>query len=64
MNYQFLIFDVDGTLLNFSRAYANAQQAVAKALEIEFSSEFVQTDEELGWKLCFLPHRKRWSAIR
>lgn len=51
MKYQYLIFDVDGTLLDFSRAYANAQQAVAKALEIKFSSEFVQTDEELGWKL-------------
>lgn len=51
MKYQYLIFDVDGTLLNFNRAYANARQAVAKALGIEFSSEFVRIDEELSWKL-------------
>ena len=51
MRYKYLIFDVDGTLLNFNSAYLCAQQAVAKALEIEFSPKFAEIDEELSWKL-------------
>lgn len=51
MKYKCLIFDVDGTLLNFSSAYACAQRAVAKTLGIDFSQEFVQMDEKLSWEL-------------
>ncbi len=51
MKYRYLIFDVDGTLLNFSSAYSCAQRAVAKALGIGFSSEFVRVDEKLSWEL-------------
>ena len=51
MRYKYLIFDVDGTLLNFSSAYLQAQQAVAETLGISFSQEFVQMDEKLSWEL-------------
>ena len=51
MRYKHLIFDVDGTLLNFSSAYSCAQRAVAEALKISFSEEFIQLDEKLSWEL-------------
>lgn len=51
MKYKYLIFDVDGTLLNFNTAYSCAQQTVAKSLGIDFSGEFIRIDEELSWKL-------------
>lgn len=51
MNYKYLIFDVDGTLLDFNWAYSQAQQAVAQALKIDFSPEFVRADNEWSWKL-------------
>lgn len=51
MKYKYLIFDVDGTLLDFNSAYSQAQQAVAQALKINFSPEFVRADDEWSWKL-------------
>lgn len=50
MGYTHLVFDVDGTLLNFSRAYAQAQRAVAEMLGADFTPEYKALDEKLGWK--------------
>lgn len=50
MRYDYLIFDVDDTLLNFRAAYSSGQRAVAGYLGVDFSEEFIRIDEELSWK--------------
>lgn len=50
MSFKYLIFDVDGTLLDFRLAYSRGQQAVAEELGVGFSPEFARVDEELSWK--------------
>lgn len=50
MRYKYLIFDVDGTLLNFGTAYASAQRAVAEKLGAVYTPEYISLDEKLGWK--------------
>lgn len=51
MKYRYLVFDVDGTLLDFGRAYAGAQRTVAAFLGIDSVSEFIRTDKDLSWEL-------------
>lgn len=48
--YKYLIFDVDDTILDFYPAFLTAQKNVAKELGIEYSEEYLKTDEEFGWK--------------
>jgi len=50
MGYKVLIFDVDGTLLNFGSAYGSAQRAIADKLGVAYTPEFISLDEKLGWK--------------
>ena len=50
MGYRYLIFDVDGTLLNFGHAYSCAQKAVAEKLGVAYTPEYVALDEKLSWK--------------
>ncbi|NBK77060.1 HAD family hydrolase [bacterium D16-76] len=50
MGYRYLIFDVDGTLLNFGHAYCRAQKAVAEKLGVSYTPEYVALDEKLSWK--------------
>lgn len=50
MKYQYLIFDVDDTLLNFRSAYSHAQRAVAAKMGVPYSQEFIRLDEKLGWR--------------
>lgn len=47
--YKYLIFDVDGTLLNFSHAYLSAQRAIADKLGVAYTPEYISLDEKLGW---------------
>lgn len=56
MQLDYLIFDVDDTLLDFREAYYSAQHALARILQAPFDSEFVKTDEELSWK--------NWKALQ
>lgn len=49
-NYQYLIFDVDDTLLDFAPAFATAQRNIAEKLGIEPSKKYFETDEKCGWK--------------
>lgn len=51
MGYEYLIFDVDGTLLDFNLAYSRAQRTVASKINVSFSEEYVRKDEALSWKL-------------
>ena len=48
--YQYLIFDVDDTLLDFYAAFLTAQRNIAEHLEIELSQEYYDTDEKCGWR--------------
>lgn len=50
MGYKVLIFDVDGTLLNFGSAYGSAQRAIADKLGVAYTPEFISLDEKLSWK--------------
>lgn len=50
MGFSYLVFDVDGTLLNFGHAYAQAQKAVAEKLGAAYSAEYIELDEKLDWK--------------
>lgn len=50
LRYQYLIFDVDDTLLDFYPAFVTAQRNIAKKLGIECSQEYLETDEKCGWK--------------
>lgn len=51
MGYRYLIFDVDGTLLDFGRAYASAQKAIAEKLNAPYTPEYISLDEKLSWKI-------------
>ena len=44
MGFSYLVFDVDGTLLNFGHAYAQAQKAVAEKLGAAYSAEYIELD--------------------
>ena len=44
LRYQYLIFDVDDTLLDFYPAFVTAQRNIAKKLGIECSQEYLETD--------------------
>ena len=44
MGYRYLIFDVDGTLLDFGRAYACAQKAIAEKLNAAYTPEYYYLD--------------------
>lgn len=48
--YNYLIFDVDDTLLNFYSAYLKAQRDIARKLGIEDSEGYRQLDEKCGWR--------------
>ena len=50
LRYQYLIFDVDDTLLDFYPAFVTAQKNIAKKLGIECSQEYLETDEKCCWK--------------
>lgn len=50
MAYEYFIYDVDGTLLDFREAYCEAQRAVAEQLGVPCSPEFIQLDEALSWE--------------
>ena len=50
VNYQYIIFDVDDTLLDFYSAFTSAQRNIADKLRIEVSKEYLETDEKCGWK--------------
>lgn len=49
--YTHLVFDVDGTLLNFGFAYAQAQRAVAGKLGVDYTPAYRALDEQLSWKV-------------
>ncbi len=51
MGYKFLIFDVDGTLLDFGDAYVRAQRAVAERLGVAYTQEYISLDEKLDWEV-------------
>ena len=44
LRYQYFIFDVDDTLLDFYPAFVTAQRNIAKKLGIECSQEYLETD--------------------
>lgn len=50
MGYTYLIFDVDGTLLNFEHAYYRAQRAVAEKIGVAYTPEYMALDGKLSWK--------------
>lgn len=50
MSYNYIIFDVDDTLLDFGSAFHAAQKDIADKLNIEFSKEYAALSEKLGWK--------------
>lgn len=54
--YDFLIFDVDNTLLDFSCVFRTAQKSVAALPGIECTEGFRKADDRAGWKA--------WKEIR
>ena len=48
--YEYLIFDVDDTLLDFYAAFKSAQIAIAEKLNIAYSKEYMELDEKCGWR--------------
>lgn len=48
--YQYLIFDVDDTLLDFHAAFKSAQKNIAALLDIEPSNDYMEADEKCGWR--------------
>lgn len=50
MQYRYLIFDVDNTLLDFGTVFHGTQPAIAAALGVECDDAFRKLDEECGWR--------------
>ena len=50
LNYKYLIFDVDDTLLDYYHAFLTAQINIAEKLGIDPSKEYLETDVKCGWK--------------
>ena len=48
--YKYLIFDVDDTLLDFGCAFQTAQKDIANKLGMECSKEYIELDNECGWR--------------
>ncbi|MBQ4573939.1 MAG: HAD family hydrolase [Clostridia bacterium] len=48
--YRCLIFDVDDTLLDFSRAYKDAQHDIARRLGVAYTQAFAELDDRCGWQ--------------
>ena len=50
VQYKYVIFDVDDTLLDFGKAFYGAQTAMASLLGMEYSPEYVKTAETCGYR--------------
>lgn len=50
MKYDYLIFDIDDTVLDFFSAFSEGQKNVAARLGITVTDEYRKIDEETGWK--------------
>ncbi len=47
--YKYIVFDIDDTLLDFGKAYEEAQKIIFDKLGIEYTKEYVSLDEKCGW---------------
>ncbi len=48
--YKYIIFDVDDTLLDFGKAFYDAQMGMASLLGMECSGEYIKTAESCGYR--------------
>lgn len=49
-NFDYIIFDIDDTLLDFYSAFLAARKKTSDLLGVECSDEFGETDERCGWR--------------
>jgi len=49
-SYQYIIFDVDDTLLDFGAAFYGAQRDLAAVLGMEYSEEYIAAAEKCGYR--------------